>query len=134
LGDRFSRRRIVLTSLVLFSLVTFGAGLARSGTQLIALRCLLGVCEAFSLPPALAYVASFHSDLIPSLANGIRLNGLSVGAGLGSWYGGYMAELYTWRVGFCLLGICGIGTSVIAARILRKDGVLRVSPAPGLAI
>ena len=61
LGDRFSRRGIILTSLVLFSLVTFATGLVHSQVQLIGLRCLLGLSEAIFLPPALAYVAGFHS-------------------------------------------------------------------------
>lgn len=130
LGDRFSRRRVVLLSLVLFSLVTFATGLARTGNQLIALRCLLGVSEAVFLPPALAYIASFHSDHTRSLANSIALSGLTVGAGLGSWYGGFMTEHYTWRIGFFVLGVCGIVISVGATLILRKDAVVNLPRAP----
>jgi len=58
LGDRFPRRQVILLSLVLFSLVTFATGIARTGKELIALRCLLGVSEAMLLPSALAYIAT----------------------------------------------------------------------------
>ncbi|MBV9033761.1 MAG: MFS transporter [Acidobacteriaceae bacterium] len=124
LGDRFSRRQVILFSLLIFSLVTFATGLVRNSSQMIELRCLLGLSEAVFLPPALAYIASFHSDQTRSLANSIALTGLTAGAGLGSWYGGYMTEHYSWRIGFFLLGAAGIIVALGAALFLRKDPVL----------
>jgi MFS family permease len=121
LGDRFSRKPVILSSLLIFSLVTFATGLARTGIQLIGLRCLLGVSEAIFLPPALAYIANFHSDRSRSFANSIALSGLTTGAGLGSWYGGYMTEHYTWRIGFFALGFAGILVAVVAGITLRTD-------------
>lgn len=133
LGDRFPRRRVVLGSLVLFSLVTFATGLARTGNELLALRCLLGVSEAVFLPPALAYIASYHFDRTRSLANSIALSGLTAGAGLGSWYGGFMTEHYSWRIGFFLLGGIGVLTAVVSMLVLRKDAPVTISRAPELA-
>lgn len=127
LGDRFSRRRVILGSLVFFSLITFGTGLARNGNQLVALRCLLGISEAVFLPPALAYIASYHLDRTRSLANSIALSGLTAGTGLGSWYGGFMTEHSTWRAGFFLLGGIGLLTALISALVLRPD--VSVTPA-----
>ncbi len=121
LGDRLSRRRVILASLVLFSIVTFASGLTRTAGQMIGLRCLLGLSEAIFLPPALAYIASFHGDRTRSLANSIALSGLTAGAGLGSWYGGYMSDHYSWRMGFFLLGIAGIIVAGVATLALRKD-------------
>jgi MFS family permease len=121
LGDRLSRRRVILASLVLFSVVTFASGLTRTAAQMIGLRCLLGLSEAIFLPPALAYIASFHGDRTRSLANSIALSGLTAGAGLGSWYGGYMSDHYTWRMGFFLLGIAGMSVAGVATLVLRKD-------------
>ena len=121
LGDRLSRRRVILASLVLFSVVTFASGLTRTAAQMIGLRCLLGLSEAIFLPPALAYIASFHGDRTRSLANSIALSGLTAGAGLGSWYGGYMSDHYSWRMGFFLLGIAGISVAGVATLVLRKD-------------
>jgi MFS family permease len=133
LGDRFSRRAVVLGSLFIFSLITFATGLARSGSQLIALRCLLGVSEALFLPPALAYIASYHADRTRSLANSIALSGLAIGAGFGSWYGGYMTEHYSWRTGFFVLGVAGILTMIAAMQVLRKDPAVVQHDAPNLA-
>jgi len=133
LGDRFPRRRVIIGSLVLFSLVTFATGLARSGNELVALRCLLGVSEAVFLPPALAYIASYHFDSTRSLANSIALSGLTAGAGLGSWYGGFMTDHYTWRTGFFLLGGVGMLVAVISAFVLRRDAPVTTARTPVLA-
>ena len=130
LGDRFPRRRVILGSLVLFSLITFATGLTRTGNQLVALRCLLGVSEAVFLPPALAYIASYHFDRTRSLANSIALSGLTAGAGLGSWYGGFMTEHYSWRIGFFLLGGVGVLTAVVSALVLRPDAPITVARLP----
>jgi MFS transporter, Spinster family, sphingosine-1-phosphate transporter len=133
LGDRFPRRRVILASLVLFSLITFATGLARSSNQLVGLRCLLGVSEAIFLPPALAYIASYHFDRTRSLANSIALSGLTAGAGLGSWYGGFMAEHYSWRIGFFLLGGAGMLIAVIAMLVLRPDAPVTITSTPEVA-
>ncbi len=129
LGDRFPRRRVILGSLVLFSIVTFATGLARTGNELLALRCFLGVSEAVFLPPALAYIASYHFDSTRSLANSIALSGLTAGAGLGSWYGGFMTEHYSWRIGFFLLGGVGMLVAVISTLVLRPDALVAITPA-----
>jgi MFS family permease len=133
LGDRFPRRRVIIGSLVLFSLVTFATGLARSGNELVALRCLLGVSEAVFLPPALAYIASFHFDSTRSLANSVALSGLTAGAGLGSWYGGFMTEHYSWRIGFFLLGGVGMLVAVISTLVLRPDAPVTIARTPVVA-
>jgi MFS transporter, Spinster family, sphingosine-1-phosphate transporter len=130
LGDRFPRRTVILGSLVLFSLITFATGLAQTGNQLVGLRCLLGISEAVFLPPALAYIASYHFDRTRSLANSIALSGLTAGAGLGSWYGGFMTEHYSWRLGFFLLGGIGVLVAVVSAVVLRPDAPVTVALVP----
>lgn len=121
LGDRFSRRSVILWSLLIFSGITAATGLAQSGSQLIALRCLLGISEAVFLPPALAYIASYHSDQTRSLANSLALSGITAGAGFGSWYGGYMTDHYSWRIGFFMLGAAGLLTAFVGMRVFRRD-------------
>lgn len=121
LGDRFSRRRVILFSLMIFTLITFASGFAQNVRQMIALRCLLGLSEAVFLPPALAYVASFHTERTRSLANSLALTGLTAGTGVGSWYGGFMAEHFSWRAGFFGLGAAGLAVAIVAKLLLRED-------------
>jgi len=128
LGDRFSRKRVIVWSLVIFSLVTFATGLAQSGRQMLALRVFLGVSEAIFLPTALAHIASFHSEATRSLANAIALTGLTVGAGVGGFYGGYMGDHYSWRTGFFILGVVGVLVAVILIAYLRDHAAAPVKP------
>jgi MFS family permease len=123
LGDRFSRKKVILCSLVIFSVVTFATGLARTGTQLITLRMFLGVSEAIFLPAALAHIASFHSSSTRSLANAIALTGLTFGGGLGGLYGGYMGDHYSWRTGFYILGVLGILWGLVIMAFLPEAAV-----------
>ncbi len=129
LGDRFPRRRVILSSLLIFTCITSAMGLAHGIHQMLALRCLLGLSEALFLPPALAYIATFHTERTRSLANSIALTGLTTGTGVGSWYGGYMSEHYTWRMGFFGLGAAGLAVALVARLLLRKDSLLEIQPA-----
>ncbi|MFZ2279520.1 MAG: MFS transporter, partial [Prosthecobacter sp.] len=46
LGDRFSKRLLVVLSLVVWSLITIGTGLVSSGATLLAMRAAMGVSES----------------------------------------------------------------------------------------
>jgi MFS transporter, Spinster family, sphingosine-1-phosphate transporter len=128
LGDRFNRKTVILSSLAIFSLVTFVTGLAQNQAQLVTLRIFLGVSEALFLPAALAHIASFHSNTTRSLANALALTALPAGAGLGGYYGGFMGEHYSWRLGFYLLGVFGILLLLLLLALLpTEDPVTRQS-------
>ncbi len=131
IGDRFNRKRAIIASLVIFSFVTGATGLAHSGLQLIAFRILLGFSEAIFLPTALAHIASFHTDSTRSLANAIALSGLPVGAGIGGFYGGYMGDHYSWRMGFYILGVAGLMVALILLAFLPNRPGSAVEPLPG---
>ena len=121
LGDRFNRKTVILSSLIIFSVVTFATGWARDESQLIVLRILLGVSEALFLPAAVAHIATFHSNSTRSLANAVALTGLTAGAGLGTFYGGFMAEHYSWRLGFYILGSFGMALFMVLLAFLPDD-------------
>src|SRR5580704_11096115 len=123
LGDRFNRKTVILSSLAIFSLVTFVTGLAQNQAQLVTLRIFLGVSEALFLPAALAHIASFHSNTTRSLANALALTALPAGAGLGGFYGGFMAEHYSWRMGFYWLGAFGLLLCIVLVALLPNEGL-----------
>ena len=62
LGDRFGRVRMIVVSLLIWSVVTWATGQARSYGELVAVRALMGLSEACYLPAALALIADFHGD------------------------------------------------------------------------
>lgn len=108
LADRFGRVRVILVSLVIWSLITWATGHARSYGELIATRALMGLSEACYLPAALALIADHHSGKTRSLATGLHQSGIYFGIVIGGVGGGWMGEHYGWRSPFTVLGIAGV--------------------------
>lgn len=107
-GDRFPRRYVIICSLVLWSAMTALNGFATSGTQLIYLRVLLAVSEAFYMPCALALISEHHPEKTRSKAIAIHLSSMAVGQVTGGFLGGFMGQYFHWRTLFLLLGGAGI--------------------------
>ncbi|MBI4903958.1 MAG: MFS transporter [Acidobacteria bacterium] len=112
-ADRYSRRRVIFLSLAVWSIVTWLTGFARDYWQLVAARALMGISEAFYLPAALALINDYHSDETRSRATGLHQSGLYMGIVLGGVGGGWMGELYGWRMAFYILGAVGVFYSLL---------------------
>jgi predicted MFS family arabinose efflux permease len=107
-GDRFPRRYVIICSLALWSAMTGLNGFATSGNQLIYLRVLLAVSEAFYMPCALALISEHHTEETRSKAIAIHLSSMAVGQVSGGFLGGFMGQYFSWRTLFFLLGGAGI--------------------------
>lgn len=118
LADRFNRSRLIVFSLLVWSLLTWLTGHARSFEELIVVRALMGLSEAAYLPAALALIADYHRGSTRSLATGIHMTGLSVGTGLAG-LGGWVAQRHGWSAAFDVFGIFGIAYAVVLWFVLR---------------
>ncbi len=108
LGDRFSKRRLVTLSLLLFSAVTALTGLSTSPEMLLVCRGLLGVTESLFMPCAMALLAEVHGPSTRSFASNLFGVGEYAGVAMGGWFGSYVAQQYHWRLTFFSLGLLGI--------------------------
>jgi predicted MFS family arabinose efflux permease len=108
IGDRFSKRFLVVLSLVLWSAVTALTGLANSVGTLLFLRAMIGVSESLFMPAALALTVSAHGPQTRSRALAVLATAQLAGVVMGGWFGGFMAEHVHWRAAFYSLGIIGI--------------------------
>ncbi len=143
LADRFSRRLVIITSLLIWSAITWLTGQMHSFESLLAARALMGLSEACYIPAALALIADFHPGPTRSLATGLHMSGVYVGAALGG-VGGYAAEHFGWRAGFQWFGLFGVGYAVFSIFLLRDAspqpdkpaGTAEISPGihPGEAL
>jgi predicted MFS family arabinose efflux permease len=128
LADRFNRSRLIVFSLLVWSLLTWLTGHARSFEELIVVRALMGLSEAAYLPAALALIADYHRGSTRSLATGIHMTGLSVGTGLAG-IGGWVAERHGWSAAFDVFGLFGIAYAVGLLFVLRdpprESGVVK---------
>lgn len=118
LADRFSRSKVIIGSLFVWSLVTWLTSRATTFEELLLTRALMGVSEACYIPAALALIMDYHRDKTRSLATGIHMGGIMVGQSLG-FIGGWLAENHSWTFAFTIFGIIGIGYSLLLAFALK---------------
>lgn len=132
LADKFNRSRVVIVSLLVWSIVTWLTAYSRTFEQLLMTRILMGISEACYIPAALALIADYHRSSTRSLATGIHNTGVMVGSSLG-FLGGWIAENHTWNSVFILFGIIGVVYSILVTSILRdppKDSIITVAEKP----
>lgn len=120
IADRFGRIRVIIISLLVWSIVTWLTGHAQNMTQLIIIRALMGISEAFYIPAALALITEYHSKGRLSLATGIHTSGIYAGIILGGAGGGWIGQTYGWRSAFITFGVIGIVYTVIIYFVLRS--------------
>ncbi|MBR2126718.1 MAG: MFS transporter [Akkermansia sp.] len=121
LADRFSRKFIILCSLVVWSAVTYMTGKSGSYEELIFWRALMGVSEAFYIPAALALISDYHRGKTRSMATGIHMSGIYAGqvlAGCGAMMAGEPCQL-GWRLTFETFGFIGVAYALIVIFFLR---------------
>lgn len=118
IADRLGRTKVIISSLFLWSGVTWLTAHATTFPELLATRVVMGLSEACYLPAALALISDYHRGPTRSLATGIHMIGLSFGQGLGG-LGGVLAERHGWSYPFMLFGGIGIGYGLVLLAVLR---------------
>ncbi len=120
-ADRISRRHVICLSLLVWSLVTWLTADVRTFEQLLLMRALMGISEAFYIPAALAMITDFHTGRNRSLAVGIHQTGIYIGLILGGM-AGYAAEqpAIGWRFVFSSCGLIGILYALPLMLILKN--------------
>ncbi len=118
IADRFNRSRLIIASLLVWSLFTWLTGHVKSYNQLIFVRGMMGVSEAAYIPAALALIADYHRGPTRSLATGIHMTGISIGS-LIAGVGGWMAEHRGWSFAFDVFGVFGIAYTFVLVGVLR---------------
>lgn len=121
IADRFSRSKVIIASLFVFSLVTWLTSHAATYEQLVITRALMGISEAAFLPAGLALIMDYHRGSTRSIATSIMICGNMAGSGLG-FIGGWIAENHNWQWAFHIFGIIGLTFAVLLVFLLRDAG------------
>lgn len=106
-ADRYSRKKVILFSVLVWSVITLWTGFASSFAEMLTSRIFMGISEAFYIPAALALITDYHKNRTRSLATGLHMSGLYAGLALGG-IGGIIAEAWGWRSGFRIFGVFGL--------------------------
>ena len=97
LGDRYGRRKIFASGVVLFSLASAWCGLAPGIRTLIVARGLQGIGGALLVPGSLALISANYSEQQRGRAIGTWSGFTSITAAIGPVLGGWFVEHGSWR-------------------------------------
>ncbi len=99
-ADRFGRRSIVMTSVLIVSVGMLLSGFAQSPLQLALLRAVTGIGIGGILASATVLVAESSSAKWRNTASYLYTSGYSLGATLGGTVAGVLIARYSWRAAF----------------------------------
>jgi MFS family permease len=108
LADRTSRRNVLASSILLWSIATVLCGLAASFALLMLARVGTAVGEAGGTPPSHSLISDYFSSERRATALAVYSLGAPVGAALAGMWGGYGNEWLGWRMTIVLAGLPGL--------------------------
>lgn len=134
IGDRWGRKRLLLTGYVIFALASAAVLLIDTAPAIIAVRGLLGVGGAMIMPTTISLIRVIFTDpkeRATALSVWAAVSGL--GAAAGPLVGGWLLEHFSWHAAFLVnLPLMAAGT-IAGALILPESRVRHMGPWDGLA-
>jgi MFS family permease len=122
LADRVGRKRVIVTSIVLIALATFGAASAKTLVALIAWRAAQGAL----MPGVFAVTIAYIAEEFPVAVAGRAVAAYVTGNVFGGWFGRYIAALAAahlhWQAAFLILGVLNLaGASFVVVALPRSE-------------
>jgi EmrB/QacA subfamily drug resistance transporter len=102
MGDRYGRRRILMTGITIFGLASLLCAFASNLWVLVAGRALQGVGAALLLPNSLAILGATFEDKARGRAIGIWAAAGAAAGALGPLLGGWLIDTVGWRAIFTI--------------------------------
>lgn len=121
--QKFGPRRWMTFIMVCWGLVTVGQAFVQNGTELAALRLLLGVFEAGALPGLILLVSIWFRDRDQGLAQSFILIGLGLSGVVGGPFSGWILDktffgMSGWRALFLIDGLVTVAWAFLSLLIL----------------
>jgi len=122
LGDRYSRKPLIVAGAVLWSLATLGTIWVHSYWTLYARQAFVGIGEATFTIFAPAVLADFYPERERNRVLSIFYIAIPVGAALGYLAGGELGTLWGWRAPFFVCSIPGLVIAALYAGLGKETG------------
>jgi EmrB/QacA subfamily drug resistance transporter len=127
-GDRFGRRRVFISGILVFAGASLACGLAPSAAWLVAARLVQGVGAALLTPTSLAIIGSAYSGEARGVAIGTWAAAGAITTALGPPLGGWLVDTIGWRsIFFINLPIAAV-TLIFAVKLPADRGINQSEP------
>jgi MFS family permease len=120
MADRFSRKYIILSGLLIWSMMTFASGFANSFAFLVSARFVIGVSQSALSPSVYSLLADYFKPKHRGRVFSVYASGIFIGVGLSFLIGGSVAENYDWRFALKSVGLPGVGLAVLGYFLLKE--------------
>lgn len=120
LADRFSRKRVLIASLVLWSGFTALCGVASGYPMLLLARMGVGTAESGGPPAALSMLTDAFPEKRRGQAAAIFYSSGGIGTILSFTIGAWIAVTWGWRFAFFFAAIPGLLLSLLLCAMLRE--------------
>ena len=128
LADRSSRKNMIAAGLAVWSLFSGLTGFATGFWSLFACRVMVGVGEATLGPAALSLLSDYFPPQKRASVQSVYASGITMGAGLAFFLGGWIGFKYGWRTAFYFLGFPGLFFAVLVYLLKeQKRGLTEVT-------
>jgi DHA2 family multidrug resistance protein len=124
LVSRFGTKRVMIWSIALFTLATSLCGMAQSLETLVLWRILQGGAGAPVVPLSQSILFATFPRRQHTMVMSIFGMAVAVAPAFGPVFGGYLAEMHSWRWSFYMLVPIGIGATIGMALTLPADRLL----------
>jgi EmrB/QacA subfamily drug resistance transporter len=118
IGDRFGRKRVLLSGLVVFVAANLAAAVADTVTQLLAARVVAGVGAAMIMPVTLSVITSTFPAEDRDRAVGVWAGFAGAGGILGLVVSSVVIDYATWPWVFALPVVLSLTSLVISVRVV----------------
>ena len=120
LADKVGRKRLLLISVVVFTVASVLCATATSLVEMVAFRALQGVGGAFIVPLAQATLFDINPREKHGQAMALFGGGVIIGPILGPVLGGFLTDNYNWRWVFLVNLPVGIICTLVMMRFMPK--------------
>ncbi len=120
IGDRFGRRRMLVTGLAIFLAGSVVGAMASSPGPVIVARTIMGIGAALIMPLALAIIPSLFKGEDRTKAVGAVTAAFAIGTPFGPLLGGWLLDNYWWGSVF-VLNVPLVAIAIIACVLLIPE-------------
>lgn len=120
-GDRTSRKLLILGGLYVWSIVTGFTAACSKLWHFVLVRGAEGFGETFYFPASMSLVSDYHSRRTRSRAMSLHQTSVYAGTVGGAWFAGWMTVATgDWRWPFVVLGVAGVLLGLVLAFFIRE--------------